>query len=72
SLKTSIKTITYLSDIGCLEIQGASLGNANNERFDFELQCGWMPQFVLREMKTLLAIHQRLPQEGVASLGLVI
>jgi hypothetical protein len=22
SLKTSIKTITYLSDIGCLEIQG--------------------------------------------------
>ncbi|BBP23823.1 hypothetical protein VEE71_43290 [Escherichia coli] len=27
SLKTSIKTITYLSDIGCLEIQGASLDN---------------------------------------------
>ncbi len=27
SLKTSIKTITYLSDIGCLEIQGASLTN---------------------------------------------
>ncbi|WP_371855930.1 hypothetical protein, partial [Escherichia albertii] len=27
SLKTSIKTITYLSDIGCLEIQGASLLN---------------------------------------------
>ncbi|RDE37872.1 hypothetical protein DV936_27480 [Klebsiella pneumoniae] len=25
SLKTSIKTITYLSDMGCLEIQGASL-----------------------------------------------
>ncbi len=25
SLKTSIKTITYLSDTGCLEIQGASL-----------------------------------------------
>ncbi|KDA60296.1 hypothetical protein AA98_5300 [Escherichia coli 2-011-08_S1_C1] len=23
-LKTSIKTITYLSDIGCLEIQGTS------------------------------------------------
>ncbi|OKX66037.1 nitrite extrusion protein 2 domain protein [Escherichia coli] len=28
SLKTSIKTITYLSDIGCLEIQGASLENS--------------------------------------------
>ncbi|WP_423827779.1 hypothetical protein, partial [Shigella sonnei] len=27
SLKTSIKTITYLSDTGCLEIQGASLFN---------------------------------------------
>ncbi|EFO2523667.1 hypothetical protein B6P94_27070 [Escherichia coli] len=27
SLKTSIKTITYLSDTGCLEIQGASLIN---------------------------------------------
>ncbi|BEC65446.1 hypothetical protein VEE56_17040 [Escherichia coli] len=29
SLKTSIKTITYLSDIGCLEIQGASLMGMN-------------------------------------------
>lgn len=29
SLKTSIKTITYLSDIGCLEIQGASLAGSN-------------------------------------------
>ncbi|RXA20368.1 hypothetical protein EQ817_22610 [Escherichia coli] len=32
SLKTSIKTITYLSDIGCLEIQGASL---DPSRFKF-------------------------------------
>ncbi|MHC5583156.1 hypothetical protein, partial [Escherichia coli] len=30
SLKTSIKTITYLSDIGCLEIQGASLESIRN------------------------------------------
>ncbi|MEJ1798366.1 hypothetical protein SMA74_22770, partial [Escherichia coli] len=30
SLKTSIKTITYLSDIGCLEIQGASLISLSN------------------------------------------
>ncbi|WP_373863086.1 hypothetical protein, partial [Escherichia albertii] len=29
SLKTSIKTITYLSDTGCLEIQGASLSGKN-------------------------------------------
>ncbi|MGT3888241.1 hypothetical protein, partial [Escherichia coli] len=30
SLKTSIKTITYLSDTGCLEIQGASLQTWEN------------------------------------------
>nr|WP_280081545.1 UxaA family hydrolase [Escherichia coli] len=30
SLKTSIKIITYLSDIGCLEIQGASLDSNDN------------------------------------------
>ncbi|HEL9473761.1 TPA: hypothetical protein U0J25_003050, partial [Listeria monocytogenes] len=30
SLKTSIKTITYLSDTGCLEIQGASLVRIDN------------------------------------------
>ncbi|MCV8357312.1 hypothetical protein ODU70_25200, partial [Escherichia coli] len=39
SLKTSIKTITYLSDTGCLEIQGASLGvkskRANGIRWQF-------------------------------------
>ncbi|MCK2357980.1 hypothetical protein MZD93_27980, partial [Escherichia coli] len=33
SLKTSIKTITYLSDIGCLEIHGASLDNDANLLF---------------------------------------
>uniref|UniRef100_UPI003F4BBAF1 hypothetical protein n=1 Tax=Escherichia coli TaxID=562 RepID=UPI003F4BBAF1 len=33
SLKTSIKTITYLSDIGCLEIQGASLLSAYHIAF---------------------------------------
>ncbi|PSF42521.1 hypothetical protein, partial [Escherichia coli] len=32
SLKTSIKTITYLSDIGCLEIQGASLHTIYEEK----------------------------------------
>ncbi|PSZ43654.1 hypothetical protein C7B00_00435, partial [Escherichia coli] len=30
SLKTSIKTITYLSDTGCLEIQGASLARKHH------------------------------------------
>ncbi len=38
SLKTSIKTITYLSDIGCLEIHGASLaGNICGGTFIFAL-----------------------------------
>ncbi|WP_250542640.1 hypothetical protein [Escherichia coli] len=36
SLKTSIKTITYLSDTGCLEIQGASLtGNGVTTSFPY-------------------------------------
>ncbi len=35
SLKTSIKTITYLSDIGCLEIQGASLDANNDGVFEY-------------------------------------
>ncbi|HCN7575049.1 TPA: hemolysin activation protein [Escherichia coli] len=37
SLKTSIKTITYLSDTGCLEIQGASLMEAFNSAVDHRL-----------------------------------
>uniref|UniRef100_UPI003F4AC2C9 hypothetical protein n=1 Tax=Escherichia coli TaxID=562 RepID=UPI003F4AC2C9 len=37
SLKTSIKTITYLSDIGCLEIQGASL-DRNRPQIDTEIE----------------------------------
>ncbi|EFI4137894.1 hypothetical protein GYE89_004804 [Escherichia coli] len=39
SLKTSIKTITYLSDIGCLEIQGASLFSSqmNQKRNEYPL-----------------------------------
>ncbi|MCY6717601.1 hypothetical protein OYA84_24340, partial [Escherichia coli] len=44
SLKTSIKTITYLSDIGCLEIQGASLLTAsidfaNGSGVGFYVEC---------------------------------
>ncbi|MDD8217174.1 hypothetical protein LAW69_21685, partial [Escherichia coli] len=54
SLKTSIKTITYLSDIGCLEIQGASLriykgyfslsrcGNDSNLLIVFYVQIGFV------------------------------
>ncbi|MES4440034.1 hypothetical protein AADO33_25645, partial [Escherichia coli] len=37
SLKTSIKTITYLSDTGCLEIQGASLLSKKDSVFVSDL-----------------------------------
>lgn len=37
SLKTSIKTITYLSDTGCLEIQGASLEMMKSKSKDITL-----------------------------------
>ncbi|MDA6331825.1 hypothetical protein OSK85_23015, partial [Escherichia coli] len=47
SLKTSIKTITYLSDIGCLEIQGASLSG-----FPVDLAIGFGPG--LRPMIVIL------------------
>ncbi|EFP9819713.1 hypothetical protein E0P29_17305, partial [Shigella sonnei] len=38
SLKTSIKTITYLSDTGCLEIQGASLHTHTATLEDYKLK----------------------------------
>ncbi|MCE4041305.1 hypothetical protein OS104_19950, partial [Escherichia coli] len=38
SLKTSIKTITYLSDIGCLEIHGASLMGLPQKK-NFSTRC---------------------------------
>lgn len=40
SLKTSIKNITYLSDIGCLEIQGAS-------SLSYEKLCDEVSMFML-------------------------
>ncbi|MEF9214291.1 hypothetical protein U9272_17200, partial [Escherichia coli] len=44
SLKTSIKTITYLSDIGCLEIQGASLIHS------------WRIWGILQDISTLMTV----------------
>ncbi|MGT7583288.1 autotransporter outer membrane beta-barrel domain-containing protein, partial [Escherichia coli] len=41
SLKTSIKTITYLSDIGCLEIQGASLQSYDSMRYELGVDAGY-------------------------------
>ncbi|WP_434083866.1 hypothetical protein, partial [Escherichia coli] len=44
SLKTSIKTITYLSDIGCLEIQGASLARLRrNDAYEYTVKAMSFP-----------------------------
>ncbi|MCL9596371.1 hypothetical protein MU813_20925, partial [Salmonella enterica subsp. enterica serovar Enteritidis] len=48
SLKTSIKTITYLSDIGCLEIQGASLAAFK------QLELFWVYNIFVEWIKTVL------------------
>lgn len=50
SLKTSIKTITYLSDTGCLEIQGASLAGdfIANKAQNFEAVTQYQFDFGLR------------------------
>ncbi|MEL9882649.1 hypothetical protein J4W65_15455, partial [Escherichia coli] len=46
SLKTSIKTITYLSDIGCLEIQGASLDGLKSLWVCIRLLVGGIKTFI--------------------------
>ena len=61
----SLQLDEWLYDELILHYLATPEGNANNERFDFESLCDWMPRFVVREMKTLMAAHQRLPQEGV-------
>ncbi|GCH31413.1 response regulator [Escherichia coli] len=54
SLKTSIKTITYLSDIGCLEIQGASLVTMTAMLF---MQMDKIQQLILMGIQLLQPEH---------------
>ena len=56
SLKTSIKTITYLSDTGCLEIQGASLASDLN----YEIHANGVYVFLLVE--TVLSCESPLTE----------
>ena len=59
SLKTSIKTITYLSDIGCLEIQGASLDTCLQRHISGDFFClnpGFQPQGI-----AIMKLHAPLP-----------
>ncbi|TGD60516.1 hypothetical protein DXT73_27210 [Escherichia coli] len=55
SLKTSIKTITYLSDTGCLEIQGASLATV---QITVSRKC-----ITQEEMDELYALSERLKEK---------
>ncbi|GDF56080.1 response regulator [Escherichia coli] len=63
SLKTSIKTITYLSDIGCLEIQGASLVMFCKEHVMY--QGMWMFLWVI-------CMYQTFPMQEVDLHGLIL
>ncbi|MBW8417062.1 hypothetical protein K1D83_20720, partial [Escherichia coli] len=56
SLKTSIKTITYLSDIGCLEIQGASLPTKDTN---------WNSTYIYKSRHEMLPVN--LTQETLFS-----
>ncbi|MGN3106469.1 hypothetical protein ACTFYP_06330, partial [Escherichia coli] len=68
SLKTSIKTITYLSDIGCLEIQGASLVNAEVP-LTIESDTGRLSEFIDFKSKASSAEFSKLLTLGVMSGG---
>ncbi|ARS09325.1 hypothetical protein BZ172_30935 (plasmid) [Shigella sonnei] len=59
SLKTSIKTITYLSDTGCLEIQGASLQTHRSSRLGRHV--GWLVR--LQDMVEGYLVMKSLDQE---------
>ncbi|MFU1627842.1 hypothetical protein ACM2VE_24940, partial [Escherichia coli] len=63
SLKTSIKTITYLSDIGCLEIQGASLSTLRRVSLEIELLLSSIHKktFIIKIIPPILTISQSLP-----------
>ncbi len=61
SLKTSIKTITYLSDIGCLEIHGASLAISTNtwKLIEAELKTSRILAWrEMMELRTRYEIHR--------------
>lgn len=58
SLKTSIKTITYLSDIGCLEIQGASLETKIGERIPQTITIA-MVNLTRKNMVNIVNLHDK-------------
>ncbi|MFV7552207.1 hypothetical protein ACNPNG_10030, partial [Klebsiella variicola] len=69
SLKTSIKTITYLSDIGCLEIQGASLHSVEEAVMLSDRVCllGGLPSTITDTFDIDIKRNQRT-KESISSL----
>ncbi|MDU7325036.1 MAG: hypothetical protein E7L32_27155, partial [Klebsiella michiganensis] len=79
SLKTSIKTITYLSDIGCLKIQGASLVTIYGVGFLVITEDDLQPQWGLVENSLQFKINNHfqtlsasLPANNVTALKAVL
>jgi hypothetical protein len=79
SLKTSIKTITYLSDIGCLKIQGASLVTIYGVGFLGITEDDLQPQWGLVENSLQFKINNHfqtlsasLPANNVTALKAVL
>ncbi len=64
SLKTSIKTITYLSDTGCLEIQGASLGSNTASGLGIEILDGNMRPVKLNDLHAGMQWIPLVPEQN--------
>nr|WP_201011723.1 hypothetical protein [Escherichia coli] len=60
SLKTSIKTITYLSDIGCLEIQGASLASLSENSIRACITLGFLNLEVMVSLLFYINLTQQM------------
>uniref|UniRef100_UPI000DD8DB91 hypothetical protein n=1 Tax=Escherichia coli TaxID=562 RepID=UPI000DD8DB91 len=74
SLKTSIKTITYLSDIGCLEIQGASL-HENTGFLDSDAQrCAFVCRYseINQKIRRGRSLVQQPDQKPLTQQGLTV
>ncbi len=67
SLKTSIKTITYLSDTGCLEIQGGSL-IVDNEFLRIGFCIAWTAYYFLSLFKYFVKYFFPLDREDLLKL----
>ncbi|MCR1264031.1 hypothetical protein, partial [Escherichia coli] len=66
SLKTSIKTITYLSDIGCLEIQGASLVRPVCMAWNTDVSADGKPHSLWKQGRALASQPESVTKTNIA------